>query len=998
MPKHVHLRCLILLILACMGTFKVWAQSPFLYRHYTTEDGLPHNVGYDFCQDEAGYLYIGTDNGLVRFDGSRFEMVDQGDPFPTPYVITLSKAPDGKVWAGLHREGMMVVEGLEAKYEPSLSTHIFNPKAYFFSPNYAILGELHPARARNIFVVCKADLVGNWNCKELWMAGNGDSLAGVSVGAAEYPFNTSKYSSRFGGEKIGVREFCNWPSGGIVLASRQGLYQMDSVSKFRKLTNTGELNPECFDVDHLGHLWIGTDFGIFNLRPGEQELNMLIPFHEPIQQIKAGKNGWLFFVPERSREIWAVNLISNELVNLSQVLGLKNRVSFIYLDQSDHLWISTHGDGIYQVFCSIFSTFQLGSRLFQQFVLSTQMGKENNVWISTRRQVFWGDKRGQIQEVTDVIPETYQRRFEIKSMTAQGDDAWIVASEHLFRISVSREDTIGRLMQTSSSDFVFLSSAGQLMRMSWPFIDTYEELDCIKRMQIGDGVEGFRIYSVQEFDDGTLWCATHKGLYVGTGDVAKKYEFNHLLPAIESNDLLRKGDSLWVTTEGGLALILEGKVARTWIPEGEPGLPRLRNLEMDENGRLWMASPNGLYCLIGDDFYRFSMAHGLPAKDVNHVMIDRDHTLWVSTSLGIAQLDLNQPLPLADPPNIFWKTLKVNDQARAFDQLSNLKATARLQIDLGCINMLYADKISWQMRVKKEDPWQRFDTKTITLSNLQPGNYNLQVRARLPHSSWQELEPITWVIMRPWYQRPGLMALMVFGLMVISLGFVYIRQVRKRQALAEKLEIQQQMAVLELKGLQAQLNPHFIFNALNAIQHSVVTQDVLSANHYLTRFAHLLRRFLEASRVRKHSLQAEMELLDQYLELEALCYEGRFEYEIELTPGIDAAHQMVPVMLLQPLVENAVRHGLLGRSTPGLLRVIFLQLHGRLVAIVEDNGVGRGSQAPPSASRYPSRGLEILRSRIDTHNRAEGGDSELLIVDLKGLEGEILGTRALVFL
>ncbi|MEM9986444.1 MAG: histidine kinase, partial [Bacteroidota bacterium] len=600
------------------------------------------------------------------------------------------------------------------------------------------------------------------------------------------------------------------------------------------------------------------------------------------------------------------------------------------------------------------------------------MAEDNKVWISTRRQVFFGEKDGQIQEVTGALPTAFQRRLEINSITAQGDGAWVVASENLFWIEVSPNQISGQLMQIGSPDFIFLNSEDhfKFKRTTGPYLDTYHELDCIHRMQIGDGSKSLIIHATVEYDDGIVWCASHEGLYRGAKDVAEKYEFNHLLPSVEVNDLLKTGDSLWVATEGGIALILEGEIVRTWVPEGESGMPRFRKLALDRQGRMWMASPNGLYCLIRGEFYRFSMAQGLPAKDVNHVMVDDDQTLWISTSLGIAQLDLNQPLPLADPPNIFWKNLRVNDQSWSFEQLSRLKASARLQIDLGCLSLLHADEISWQMRVKEDDPWQNITSKTITLSNLQPGSYSLQVRARLPHSSWQELSSLTWVIMHPWYQRPGLVSLLALGLMAIGVGWVYLRQVQKRQALAEKMEIQQQMAVLELKGLQAQLNPHFIFNALNAIQHSIVTQDVISTNHYLTRFAHLLRRFLEASRVRKHSLQVEVELLDQYLELEALCYEDRFEYEIKTAPSVDPERQMVPVMLLQPLVENAVRHGLLGRPSRGLLRVRFLKLFGRLVAVVEDNGVGLASQPKLSASSYPSRGLEIIRARIDTHNRA----------------------------
>ncbi len=176
---------------------------------------------------------------------------------------------------------------------------------------------------------------------------------------------------------------------------------------------------------------------------------------------------------------------------------------------------------------------------------------------------------------------------------------------------------------------------------------------------------------------------------------------------------------------------------------------------------------------------------------------------------------------------------------------------------------------------------------------------------------------------------------------------------------------------LELRALQMQMNPHFVFNALNSIQSYVMSHDTLTANNYLTKFAHLIRLFLDSSRSRFIALGEEVRLLKLYMELEKLRFEDKFDFEIVVDYNVSKYFEM-PTMILQPFVENAINHGLRYKKTKGLLSIKFYSEAASIICKIEDNGVGRknvGKIQSKSSKGYQSQGLKITAERLHTYNK-----------------------------
>lgn len=237
-----------------------------------------------------------------------------------------------------------------------------------------------------------------------------------------------------------------------------------------------------------------------------------------------------------------------------------------------------------------------------------------------------------------------------------------------------------------------------------------------------------------------------------------------------------------------------------------------------------------------------------------------------------------------------------------------------------------------------------------------------------------------------------ILAILVFALLLITIIFLYTRQKRFRIQ-KEKLDIEQKL-------LQIQMNPHFIFNSLQAIQSFILTNRQKESAGYLTSFSRLMRLILENSKHDLISLDKEADTLTYYLELQKLRFKDVFRYDIRIAPTIDKDFMMVPPMLLQPFIENAIEHGFKDMQEQGLLRVEISQTPDALIFEVSDNGMGieRSKQLKQENNRHRSYALEIIRKRIEVINESLRTAISLSIEDLSQSPEQRRGTRVKLYI
>lgn len=272
----------------------------------------------------------------------------------------------------------------------------------------------------------------------------------------------------------------------------------------------------------------------------------------------------------------------------------------------------------------------------------------------------------------------------------------------------------------------------------------------------------------------------------------------------------------------------------------------------------------------------------------------------------------------------------------------------------------------YQTKLVGLDPgWSAPTTNTsVRYTSLEPGTYTFQVRAFDGEGRKGRVErTLKVIVLTPFYQQWWFILLVIGFALAIFYRMHQVRMARLRL----KMEGERKVQSLELRSLRQQLNPHFISNAMNAIKEYIQHPGAEEPERYLTDFSQMMRSFLESSRSRFTSITDEVDMLKRYVNLEQLRFPGKFDVEFFIDSNLDPEMDEVPSLLLQPIIENAIDHGLRPLESGGHLRVSF-DLDPKdddiIICIVSDNGVGRKIAAEhPKSPGHISRATEILEER-----------------------------------
>ena len=287
-----------------------------------------------------------------------------------------------------------------------------------------------------------------------------------------------------------------------------------------------------------------------------------------------------------------------------------------------------------------------------------------------------------------------------------------------------------------------------------------------------------------------------------------------------------------------------------------------------------------------------------------------------------------------------------------------------------------------------DDDWRVLgNVPRIQFSRPPPGHYLLRVKAAPARGGWSHHELTLAIhVKQAFYKRPWFHIAWPVAVLILSslASRWYIARIKRQEE--QQTQINKKFAELELQALQAQMNPHFVFNALGAIQYFIQKNKVETADNFLAKFAKLMRLFLESSKNKYITLTEEIKLLSLYVELEQMRDEQKFEAVISVDEKIDIHYRELPSILIQPFVENAINHGLFHKKGKGHLVVTFGENErGSLICTIQDDGVGRvkAAQMKRQSSRtHKSRGMQIVLERLEVLQHV---DEVSIIVDVSDL-------------
>ena len=287
--------------------------------------------------------------------------------------------------------------------------------------------------------------------------------------------------------------------------------------------------------------------------------------------------------------------------------------------------------------------------------------------------------------------------------------------------------------------------------------------------------------------------------------------------------------------------------------------------------------------------------------------------------------------------------------------------------------------------------------------NVPPGEYTFRVKGLNSFGMWTErsigisITPPWW---STWWFKILVVVLVLGGLYSIirwRLQIKYRTRIERSEKEKQLAELRQRTTELEMQALRSQMNPHFIFNSLNAINRFILQNNKQQASEYLTRFSRLVRLILQNSQASLITLESGLDSLRLYLELESLRFEKRFDFTIILDPEIDISVIRIPPLIIQPYVENAIWHGLMHKEEKGKLEIELSDKEGMLYCRITDDGIGRKKAEELKASgTHKSMGLRITADRIALLQQQRKASASIEVIDLVLPDGKPGGTEVII--
>ena len=386
-------------------------------------------------------------------------------------------------------------------------------------------------------------------------------------------------------------------------------------------------------------------------------------------------------------------------------------------------------------------------------------------------------------------------------------------------------------------------------------------------------------------------------------------------------------------------------------------------------------------------------------------LLETNNALFVATANGVwkTEMDNIKYINSNHKPKNYFKNWKVNNVSRSFQDRLIKYGKQNIEFELGTINFTNNPITDYKYRLVGSDTtWNKTSASQVVYSNLSPKKYIFEFTSNSNHyPNYAEVERFDFEILPLWYQHKSVLPLSVlaFGLAIV----LFSRQLvsRRKQKEIEMIKTEKQLLLLEQQALRALMNPHFVYNAMSSIQHFLYANDPHTAATYLAKFAKLIRMNLEATSEGFNSLKSELEKLDIYVDLEKLRLEEDFLFHIICPDNLLEEDILIPSMMLQPLVENAILHGVSKRKSNGEIKVVVQKQTDKTICIqIEDNGPGLvklKSETNSQKKKHKSLGTTLLEKRLKNYSKDYEEALGLTFKSLKNNNG-FAGTRAQIIL
>jgi ligand-binding sensor domain-containing protein len=938
----------------------------YSYVNYNTREGLAGSMVYCMVQDHDGFMWFGTETGLSRFDGTRFKNFTTAEGLPDNDIIRLFVDSRNRIWIvpfkntiSYYYKGKIHTVGNDSLLKK------LQLKAEVISLVENDAGDIAIVEHKGITILKKDNSV-------LYF----DKYKGVDIGSSSWVEGNEKKSFNFL-MTLQANCYCAFELSGDSLVmtkdiSREGLifrhvYHSRDLEILRKADSIKIIMPDA-----------GEEF-IFK---APELFTTIQRFNDSLVAINSSK----------------VQLYNFRQQRMESTLLIGKNISSVLTDSEGNTWFTTLGEGVYRLPSTDYRNYftrQEGNALPVYSLLKTG----DTLYAGTGDLKIWmiNTRNGNINNLGLAKSSSAGRVVTLNRLP----DGTLLAGSDMGLYSTNTNKAATRYYTSGSVKSTYVSGDSVISAES---IGVF--YFNIKEFPKWDTVWPVRSTAIYKKDK-NLFIGTLNGLYILDGQKKSTYA-GDLHAALKSKISAICEDNtgiIWVATNGnGIVGYKEGRVLY-WLNKDSGLTSNICRSAFATPNALWIGTEKGLNRIEKkNDRYeimRFTVSDGLMSNTINAIWAD-DTTVYAGTPDGITFFDAHK-VNANSICSLNITSIHTNAQVWTYDTsgLELGKDERDIRIEFAGISFKSGGEITYRYRLKglRED-WQETQDNFLNYLSLPSGDYTLEMLAINKFGVESEMVRVQFTIAKLLWEKTWfrLAALLVIGLIMWKYFQFRIQRVKK-QAEAQAAS-GRKITELEQMALKAQMNPHFIFNCLHSIQQFVIDKDTRGANKFISDFARLIRLTLDISSQTKISLSEEINYVSTYLELEKSKYEGKFDYAMEKSSGIDENAFYIPAMILQPYVENSIRHGVFHRTDNNGKIIIRFSLEGNyLLCEIEDNGVGRkASQVLKGEGMqvYQSKGMALTSKRIELLN---GNNNLPILADIQDLgnNGEISGTKVTIY-
>ncbi len=943
------------------------AQQPVSV-HLTEKDGLPDKEFYNILEDSKGFIWLCADKGLFRYDGKTFENYSNQDKRGLSVFEPLEDHL-GRIWCinisgqffYVENNKLVTFIDLGKELNGELSSFVVTKKNLIVFSRFKIYTV--NLLTKKIITKFKTNFAYGlpFRYKDKVLFGGLNYLSNINRDGKkedliklELPktnatggFNINQKSNIF---QLGSSLFLKQES-----AEKNSFFKLDLEKKTNtKIHNLKELIHKRYLVffDNDNELWVATNTGVY------------------------------------------VYSYDNHVFKLEKQFLEDYQVTRILKDKDNNFWFTTLTNGVF-VMPNI-------------FIEHLNISKENSN-ISCLDKIddttlFFGTNKGDVG-----FYNTDNHSEEIIDLSS-ANRVSAIKYHPKNKVSFISKDGGGFLLnnktkQTEVIENFYTVKSFSIVENEDLLFANYSSVRLLKRNSLsGKG----KSISANKRAYSSFYSLINKIAYVGFVDDLVAYDSQWIPEKIRYNDQPIFAVSLTETSNGivwvgtfkdGIFGIENNKIVAHFTTAHNLISNRIEKIKADQN-KLWIATDNGIQLLDVDtmDIKTLTKRDGVISYDISGIEI-LGNRVFFSSNIGMFSIDKVKAFKAPIEHNVYFKHVEINE--KVVDLKSNYKLdydqnAIKIEFNVNGFQFNQKGKYAYRLLGLNTD-WFITETgiNSVKYNSLPAGNYTFQVKPVLGVDSEENvIEELKFSIKRPFWKTWWFIS--SFSILVLGSTVLYYRRKIRKEERQREIEVKQlfldkQLIALKLENLRSQMNPHFIFNALNSIQEYIVLNKKKLASEYLGKFADLIRTYLNHSTKGAITLQEEIDCLEMYLELEKLRFEDKLQYNILTSGDLCPKEVNIPTMFVQPYVENALKHGLLHRKTDRVLTINFFidETANVVKCTIVDNGVGRvRAEAFKARSRktHQSFATKATSDRLELLNYGKQKQIGVTITDL--MDGE----------